>query len=598
MKNDKVVRCKVCRRGFLTGVLIVMCTWNANAQLMTTPDKAITTSEGVLRKVWFIKANTPLHSDLAKSTTLGVFPQNAKAYLYGQVGDGLMAVGNRPRKEDCVPAEGGFFGYVPADSVMLWDTDQALRFTGESAEITVAVFADPELQDKVADFSVAPTTDPTVEPFPIFRRTPDGRAFEIASVLAAEGKQRSQQSLKMDPQSIAAMSSIDIAFVMDVTGSMGEELADVKERLADLMRQFARETINVQDRQEPLRLRFAFVGFRDIDADGDRWIEKVDFINIGMEADFRTYLAPFKAQGGGDEPESVFLALNETIETLGWNPANAKAIVLIGDAPAKDIQMMDEVVELCGREFVTVYAIAVGPHQIMRTEFRTLASRTEGIMFAFDEMDSSNMTVSKIVDAVKTMHVRSGSKVSDVVRHVEAGSPVSNITAQLSRTIQEFKKRGIMPKWGERPLPSTVFVPSSESQNMQVCIYKSKAQLHDMLGQMQMDFIGMARDANPETLLALQSGGLEMLAELAPDTLNAIIDMKNLAEAPARVQELLRAMPGLPDLLKKISETNPADVAEWRNLAERTAGLSRFVADPKNFFRDHAWVPFEVMSVK
>lgn len=598
MKNKQLVRPNA--RGVKLAWVIV--SWlvgslAASAQLMTTPDTALTTSDGVLRKAWFIKSNVPLYGDLAKTTTLGVFPQNAKAYFYGEVGDGLIAVGNQPRKEDCIPSEGGFFGYVPQSDVIFWDTDQALRFTGEEEEITVAVYADPKLETKVAEFPVKPTTDPTVEPFPIFSRTSDGMAFEIASVLASGDSSSAPPAVKMDPQSITAVSSIDIAFVMDITGSMGPALADVKERLASLMQQFSKETVDIQGRREPLRLRFSFVGYRDNEADGEQWLEKVDFVNIGMEDEFRTYLAPFTAGGGGDDPESIFMALEETIKSLTWNPANAKAIVLIGDAPAKDNQLKEKIVESCRQEFITIYTIAVGLHPQTRSEFKALASATEGVAFAFEELDSTTMTVTKVVEAVKTMHVRAGSRLGDVIRYVESGSPSSNMTAQLSRSIQEFKKRGIMPEWGEKPIPPTVYVPSKQTDTVKVCLFKSKAQLHDMLGQMQMDFIGMARDATPETLLALQSGGLEMLAELAPDAINSIIDMKDLGTAPAKVQELLKAMPGLPDLLRKISDTNPADVAAWRALAEKTANLSRFVAEPKNFFQNHAWVPFDVMRV-
>ncbi|NCC50382.1 MAG: VWA domain-containing protein [Spartobacteria bacterium] len=600
MKNKRHSHPSLCPVFMWIVLASLLCSGLARAQLKTTPSEAQKTDDGILRKVWFIKADTPLYKDTAKTTTMGNFPQNAKAYYYGDVGADLVAVGNKPRKEECNMDEGGFFGYVVKENTLIWDTDQALRFSGTNAEITVAVYADPGMSDKVADFGVHPTDDPTMEPFPIFGRSDDKKAFEIACVLAAgpEGGPQ-QQQVKMDPNTLAAVSSIDIAFVMDITGSMGEELEGVKLQVADLIKEFSTRTIDVQGRQQPLRLRFAFIGYRDMETDGDDWIESIDFINIGQEDDFNYHLRRFEAKGGGDYPESIYAALQHALETLQWGPANGKAIILIADAPAKDTELRDAVLEKCNTEFITIYSLPVGDLPETRAELKSASIATHGITLSVTDNTSTTETVEKIIDAIKTMQVRTQGKVSDVGRLAEAGGPApGEMTAQLSRTIQEFKKRGIMPKWGEKPLPPTVFVPSMENENVEVCLYKSKAKLHDMLGGMQMDFISMAKDASPETLLALQSGGLEMIAELEPGALNSIINMDDLGAAPGKIKEMLNAMPGLPDLLKKISETNPADVAAWNELAVKTAALSRFVANPDNFFNDHAWVPFSVMTVQ
>lgn len=575
---------------------LMLCTGLAGAQLKTTPDEAQKNDDGVLKKAWIIKADVPLYQDVDMTTTMGLFPQNAKAYYYGDVGTDLVAVGNKPLKEECITAEGGFFGYVTKDSVLLWDTDQALRFSGDDDDVTVSVFADAALTDQIADFAVHPTDDPTVEPFPIFGKSDDGKAFEIACVIAADGGNAQQSQVKLDPGSLAAVSSIDIAFVMDITGSMGEELDGVKKQVTSLIQDFSSQTIDVQGRKEPLRLRFAFIGYRDQVEDGAAWIETIDFISIGSEDDFDYRLRQFEAAGGGDYPESVYSALSEAFTQLSWNDANSKAIILIADAPAKDGDKAEEVMARCKADFVPIYTLPVGHQDDTKALLKQISSETDGITLAIKSDNSTTETVDKIVDAIKTMQVRTQNKVADVTRFADSGG-TAPMTAQLSRTIQEFKKRGILPKWGEKPLPPTVFVPSQASQNVEVCLFKSKATLHDMLGGMQMDFMSMAKDASPETLLALQSGGLEMIAELEPDALNSIINMADLSSAPAKVKEMMNAMPGLPDLLQQIAETNPGDVAAWKSLAEKTSRLSRFVADPKNFYNDHAWVPFSVMSV-
>ena len=81
----------------------------------------------------------------------------------------MMAIGDKPKKADCT-----HFGYIKKDAVIIWDTDQALRFVGAERDDVVELFTDPELTDKIGDASVEGENDPTVEPFPIFRKTKDG----------------------------------------------------------------------------------------------------------------------------------------------------------------------------------------------------------------------------------------------------------------------------------------------------------------------------------------------------------------------------------------------------------------------------------------
>lgn len=236
---------------------------------------------GVLKKVWVVTNGAEVYSDSDKRVVNVRLSQHAKAYHFGTVGDDLIAIGDKPTKAAC-----SHFGFIRAGDVIVWDTDQALRFVGTGKDAYVDLYRDEERTDKIGEATVEGPSDPTVMPFPIFRKTDDGRAFEIAFIYtAASGadtyEERIQESLrKVVTKDIA---SIDVAFVMDVTGSMHNELDAAKAKVRDLMEEFSGRSVELFGRQQPLRLRFAFVGYRDR-KEGDAWLELIPFSGRG-EAD-------------------------------------------------------------------------------------------------------------------------------------------------------------------------------------------------------------------------------------------------------------------------------------------------------------------------
>src|SRR5438105_11367508 len=78
-------------------------------------------------------------------------------------------------------------------------------------------------------------------------------------------------------------------------------------------------------------LRLGLIGYRDR---GDEYV--VTSLQLTDEIDsIYSHLRDFKAEGGGDEPESVNEALAEAIEKMPWSQDRKvlKIIFLVGDAP-------------------------------------------------------------------------------------------------------------------------------------------------------------------------------------------------------------------------------------------------------------------------
>ena len=117
--------------------------------------------------------------------------------------------------------------------------------------------------------------------------------------------------------------SIDIMFIMDLTGSMGGYLSETKRNIKKIV-----EEIN--EHNPGSKIRLGFVGYRDFDTiEEKRNYEIIDFTeNID---NFIVSLKNFNCYGGGDQPEDVAGGLNEALK-MDWK-STARYVVLVCDAP-------------------------------------------------------------------------------------------------------------------------------------------------------------------------------------------------------------------------------------------------------------------------
>lgn len=546
-------------------------------------DTAETGRGGILRKVWVKTGDAEVFRTEQAENVSARLRKHAKAYHFGEAGDGLIAIGDKPRRKDC-----RHFGYIRKHDVIVWDTDQALRFIGQDGPPTVTLYADEALKEPVMEAQVAGPNDPTVEPFPIFRKTDDGKAYEIAFVYRGAAGEDEDPRVQQALQRVVTkgINKVDVVFVMDITGSMKDELTAATERVGELITTFSEHVVTLPDgREEPLLFRFAFLGFRDQEADGDRWLEPIPFHSIGDIPGFNERMSQLSARGGGDRPESVYAAVQEAAR-MDWNKESGKAIVLIGDAPPRDDRLRDQVTQLCTSQFIRVHSIAVGEDPAAAEAFRTLSLVTGGQSFAIEDVQDTE-TVDKIVESLQVERAIVEQADQTIAEWAEG--------AQLSRGVQEFVVRGILPDREAQPLPPTVYVSSLPDGTKEVCIYKSKPSLYEMLGDMQTDFVGMIEDPSPELLTVVAAGGVELIAELDPDVLQTVLTLEDPSAASAEIKRMLDAMPELPGIVRELNDKG--SLADWHTLARKTAALSRFVSDPKNFYQDHAWVPFRVLNL-
>lgn len=144
----------------------------------------------------------------------------------------------------------------------------------------------------------------------------------------AEAAARSEQlgeltaSLNEELASIA-IADLDLVFVMDTTGSMRSEIADIQANLMGIVR--------ILHRLAP-SLQVGFVAFRDR---GEEYVTRA-FPLSPMTGNnlprIQAFVEALQARGGDDHPESVGVALEEAV-AMNWRNEAQGRIIVIGDAP-------------------------------------------------------------------------------------------------------------------------------------------------------------------------------------------------------------------------------------------------------------------------
>ena len=116
----------------------------------------------------------------------------------------------------------------------------------------------------------------------------------------------------------------DIAFIVDATGSMGDEISFLKDDLVDILDKAVKQV-------EGSVIRTASVFYRD---EGDTYVTRhSDFnTNVKVTTDF---IKQQEADGGGDYPEAVHTALETGLQKLSWGEdSRMRVAFLLLDAPA------------------------------------------------------------------------------------------------------------------------------------------------------------------------------------------------------------------------------------------------------------------------
>lgn len=125
------------------------------------------------------------------------------------------------------------------------------------------------------------------------------------------------------PRNLQQPLPLDILFIMDTTGSMGEEIARLKATIEIIY-------YNLASLKPAPELRFGLVLYRDVN---DEYVTKTVPFTADLLA-FQKELDTVSAAGGGDTPEDLQAALLDAMQAMSWNSAGIRLAFVVTDAEA------------------------------------------------------------------------------------------------------------------------------------------------------------------------------------------------------------------------------------------------------------------------
>jgi hypothetical protein len=153
---------------------------------------------------------------------------------------------------------------------------------------------------------------------------PANASIEVAGY-RTDATAGNEWTITVPDASAAPPEGLDLAFVVDATGSMGDEIQFLKDEVHAIATRVAAE-------HEGVPLRFALVVYRD---EGDDYVTRT-FDFTGDLAKFTADLGKQSAGGGGDWPEAAHEAMDAAMQ-LAWRDGNiARVVFHIADAPAHE----------------------------------------------------------------------------------------------------------------------------------------------------------------------------------------------------------------------------------------------------------------------
>lgn len=198
-----------------------------------------------------------------------------------------------------------------------------------------------------------------------------------------------------------APESVDVLFVFDATGSMGDELRYLQAEMRDVIARSQQAIAGV-------RVRTGAVVYRD---KGDEYVTRLSRLTDDITTT-QTFIDHQEASGGGDYPEAVPEALMAAINSAGWDEnARARIAFLILDAPCHEDSatvalLHEQVLNAAAQGIRIVPVVCSGLGESGEVMLRAIALATNGTSFFLTDHSGIGHTHLKpTTDSLKVEHL-------------------------------------------------------------------------------------------------------------------------------------------------------------------------------------------------
>lgn len=201
--------------------------------------------------------------------------------------------------------------------------------------------------------------------------------------------------------SIEEINEVDLAEVIDTTGSMGTFISAAKAHLVSVLTSLAQAA--------DINLRVGLIEYHD-HVPQDTVLTRVYPFTVDLPK-MQTRINALSADGGGDSPEAVYDGIADACRKLEWRAHARRLLVLVGDAPPHGTGFHDDgfpggcpcretiesIAALCEETNVTLYALGLTPH--VEASFKKLATMTGG---AYYSAYNASLAIEQMVKLLST----------------------------------------------------------------------------------------------------------------------------------------------------------------------------------------------------
>lgn len=228
--------------------------------------------------------------------------------------------------------------------------------------------------------------------------------------------------------------AVDVMFVFDATGSMGDELHYLQAEMKDVISRATEATGG-------LAIRTGAVVYRD---HNDEYLTRISRLTNNIK-ETQSFIDKQQANGGGDYPEAVPEALMAAMNSTGWDPlARARIAFLILDAPchqdsATIALLHDQILNAAALGVRIVPVVCSGLGESGELLLRSMALATNGTSFFLtDDSGIGHSHLKPTTDSLKVEHLN-----DMLVRTIVEFSSMpscdpSEFTEDVSEEIEQF----------------------------------------------------------------------------------------------------------------------------------------------------------------